>query len=455
MTKGERYTPSSGFKALERKLRTLYKCVVNKDEITADNLRGCAAIVFGAPKVKFEPNEILAIKEFMMAGGGVLLTAVEGSEAENVSFLNKFTQDYGISINRDCVVRTVYQKEYFHPKEAYIKDCSLNRAFSDACGKKAASSSSSSYFDSASAKSEDSALTICYPYGASLSLSRPALPLISSGLLAFPASRALCAAIKPGKGWLAVLGSSAIFDDQNIAKLDNAALAQGIFKLITTPGMPLDQIDPDRPEYGERVEVPDVEALAERLRSCLEETDELPADFRELFDHELFKFDSNHIPATIKLFHDVNVKHETLRLIPPQFEVPLPPLQPAVFLPTFREPPPPALELMDLDEYLASDKSKLAQLTNKCTDIDLDYFVREAGEILGITDKIKTEKGIPLGGAAPAPETKEGKESKDDKPPPPVVTANEILEYLLKKLVNYKKIDQSDNQPPAKSSIKR
>ncbi len=44
-----------------------------------------------------------------------------------------------------------------------------------------------------------------------------------------------------------------------------------------------------------------------------------------------------------------------LNLIPPSFETPLPPLQPAVFPPTIREPPPPALELFDLDESFASE----------------------------------------------------------------------------------------------------
>lgn len=39
----------------------------------------------------------------------------------------------------------------------------------------------------------------------------------------------------------------------------------------------------------------------------------------------------------------------------PQFETPLPPLQPAVFPPAIREPPPPALELFDLDESFASE----------------------------------------------------------------------------------------------------
>jgi hypothetical protein len=42
----------------------------------------------------------------------------------------------------------------------------------------------------------------------------------------------------------------------------------------------------------------------------------------------------------------LNVKHEPLSLIPPQFVCPLPPLNPAVFPPQMREPPPPALDLV-------------------------------------------------------------------------------------------------------------
>jgi len=44
----------------------------------------------------------------------------------------------------------------------------------------------------------------------------------------------------------------------------------------------------------------------------------------------------------------LHLKHEQLSLIPPQFEVPLPPLQPAVFPPYMKDPTPPALELFDL-----------------------------------------------------------------------------------------------------------
>lgn len=90
----------------------------------------------------------------------------------------------------------------------------------------------------------------------------------------------------------------------------------------------------------------------------------------------------------------LNVKHEPLSLIPPQFETPLPPLQPAVFPPTLREPPPPALDQFDLDEHFASERIRLAQLTNKCSESDLDYFVRESGEILGVQPNLPDDKCV-------------------------------------------------------------
>ena len=46
------------------------------------------------------------------------------------------------------------------------------------------------------------------------------------------------------------------------------------------------------------------------------------------------------------------MKHEPLTLIPPQFVCPLPPLQPAVFPPTMKEPPPPALDQVPWGTYV-------------------------------------------------------------------------------------------------------
>ena len=54
-----------------------------------------------------------------------------------------------------------------------------------------------------------------------------------------------------------------------------------------------------------------------------------------------------------------------------------------------KELPNPSLELFDLDDEFSQEKVRLAQLTNKCEDTDLEYFIREAGDILGISDKVK------------------------------------------------------------------
>jgi len=44
----------------------------------------------------------------------------EGGETKNNSNLNYLLEQFGISVNSDCVVRTAYQK-YFHPKENLIQ----------------------------------------------------------------------------------------------------------------------------------------------------------------------------------------------------------------------------------------------------------------------------------------------------------------------------------------------
>ncbi|CAE7764041.1 Intraflagellar transport protein 52-like [Symbiodinium microadriaticum] len=108
--------------------------------------------------------------------------------------------------------------------------------------------------------------------------------------------------------------------------------------------------------------------------------------------HVLYKFHRFDVCAVdgpaVKLYHQLGVKHEPLTLIPPQFETPMPALQPAargprVFPPCLREPPPPSLDLFDLDEQFASERVRLA-----CTDDDLDFYIRQAGEILGVSQKL-------------------------------------------------------------------
>ncbi len=83
------------------------------------------------------------------------------------------------------------------------------------------------------------------------------------------------------------------------------------------------------------------------------------------YEHTL-QVPSDYPSSHARAYEKLGLKHETLTLIQPQFETPLPPLQPSVFPPGLHELPPPALDLFDLDEHFSSERVRLAQITNKC-----------------------------------------------------------------------------------------
>ena len=64
------------------------------------------------------------------------------------------------------------------------------------------------------------ALSFLYPYGATLNVARPAVPVLSTGSVSFPLNRPVCALYShPGScGKLAVVGSGAMFADQYIGR---------------------------------------------------------------------------------------------------------------------------------------------------------------------------------------------------------------------------------------------
>jgi intraflagellar transport protein 52 len=215
------------------------------------------------------------------------------------------------------------------------------------------------------------ALKFVYPYGATLNVARPAVAVLSTGSVAFPLNRPVCALYthtnasgSPG-GKLAVLGSVHIFSDKYIDKEDNDKVRDVLFRFLTSSDIELNQIDADDPEVNfvciscfyyafhichssyysceskihvflqisDYIMVPDTARLAEKPRVCLQESvDEIPTDYTKLFNQRLFSINTGCVPAAIQAYQDLNVKHEPLRLITPQFETPLPPLQAAVII---------------------------------------------------------------------------------------------------------------------------
>jgi intraflagellar transport protein 52 len=205
-----------------------------------------------------------------------------------------------------------------------------------------------------------------------------------------------------------------MLDDEFMEFEKNRQLADVIFHwLLFNSDCDLKFAYGEEPEISDYHHIPHTQGLAMNLKSCLQENEQLPRDFTQLFDESLFKFDTDLIPEAVKLYSQLGVKHEPLTLIPPSFETPMPALQPAVFPPCLREPPAPALDLFDLDEQFASERVRLAQLTNKCTDDDLEFYIRQAGEVLGVTEKLGDRR-----------------------------SAKHILEYIFRQLVNFKKMNQ-------------
>jgi intraflagellar transport protein 52 len=305
-SKSEAYTPQSGLKQWRRKLQGVVKIFINKDPITLERLREAACYVFVAPQERFSAEEFESMRQYMEEGGALMFMLAEGGESRLGTNLNIFLEEYGIAVNADSVVRTVYYK-YLHPKEVYISHGVLNRGINAGAGKKlggAREAGAAALSSSISEAGPNAQLAFAYPYGASLTVQKPAFPVLSSGHISFPLNRPICALHEsPGGGRLCVLGSSHIFEDGWFDKDENGKLADVLVKwLLSLEGVSMDPLDSDDVEIAEYHHVPDTESLAQRVRCCLEETEDVTRDFTTLFDDSLFKFDTSLIPEAVQLY---------------------------------------------------------------------------------------------------------------------------------------------------------
>lgn len=404
-SKKEALSPTNGLKVFTRRLKAGWKVVSNKDPITPENLAIAKLLVLASPKEKFTTAEIEAMKKYIENGGSIFVMMGEGGELKSQTNVNVLLEQFGMEVQSDVVLRSHYYK-YFHPKEALVSNGVINRAISQVTGKWSGDIDDDS--------NHTLALTFVYPFGATLNTTKQAIVLLSTGGVCYPLNRPVCAFSQPKgiKGKIIVVGSVSMFSDQYLEKEENSKILDALITLLTTDDIKLNQIDAENPEISDYNLLPNIGTMAEQPKSCLQETEELPRDITTLFDNSLFNLDTSLMPKVIKAYEQLKVAHEPLTLITPQFETPLPPLQPAVFPPTFREPAAPLLDLFDLDEHFTSQKGRLAQLTNKCTDNDLEYYVRECGDILGISSKL----------------------------PPNKRSAKDVLEYVLYRIVEFKKV---------------
>jgi intraflagellar transport protein 52 len=322
----------------------------------------------------------------------------EGGEQKSNTNINYLLEQFKISVNNDCVVRTSYYK-YLHPKEAYISSGWLSNDFvrvckglpirSDATAGGKYSKKYTTLDEEAGSKDTKGGLEYVYTYGSTINTVHPAFPMLGSGPVSYPTERPVVAGYldRQRGGKVVVCGSLRMFDDDFIKNEDNSKVLNGIMRYLGSNDIHFTDVgnkeDNDTVEYNR---VPDTAALSSKVRSWLQESEELPKDFTILFSQDLFRFDTNLVPEAILMYKKMDVVKEPLTLIPPTFETPMPQLEPAVFPPSLKELDPPALELFDLDDHFANEKIKLAQLTNKYTDID--YYVRQCGDTLGLSSYV-------------------------------------------------------------------
>lgn len=359
-------------------------------------------VVFGSPREKFSDTELQSVKKFINKGGSLFFLSNEGGDTKQGTNGNDLLQEYGITIKANCLISTV-QEHYLHPKEVLVSDSVLcneltqfSRSEIDATDFASWDSSSLHRKGSGSLNFQDSLTSsdenfkIVYPYGATLTLQKPAAAILSSGLMAHPVRQPIGAIWQGGKenGKVAVIGSVAIFEDSWIEKESNAKLFDFlILWLLARIPIKTDKINMEELESAELEYAPNIGALANRLRCCLQEADELPRDFTRLTDDSLFTYNTNLVPEVVNLYKCLGVKPGPLTLIAPEFETPTLPLLPAILPPSLREPPPPPLDLFDLDDCFASPFVHLARLTNKCKAADCEdllFYILESTSTIGI-----------------------------------------------------------------------
>ncbi|KAK4885769.1 hypothetical protein RN001_002040 [Aquatica leii] len=372
-SKNELFIVQENYKIFQRKLKISWKVVINKEEITRDLLQNCAILILPGCRSPFNETEIEVMKVYLENGGKLLILLYESSQ-EDRSNINVLLEQYGITPNMDCIIRTHYYK-YFHPKECYVEDSNINKSLSN----------------------QKLHFNLIFPYGCTLNVSRPSAVVFTSGTTTFPIDRPLGAVYcnSTTGGVLIAIGSGYMFSDKYIDQEQNEKFREFIFEFISSTNVSVTSDHDDDLEIWDHHIVPDITEVADRPKLCL--TDAIchttTMDYSKLFDHKMYSMNTNLVPEAIKLYDKLRVKHQTLKLISPNFEAPLPPLQAAVFPPSFRELPPPPLELFDLDEAFSSPLTRLAQFTNKLlsstsnndqSEQQLDFYIQECGKIVKI-----------------------------------------------------------------------
>lgn len=279
-SKSEGLNPKKGYEEFFKKMKHDYKCSLNKEEIDINNLDGIKVFILGMPRQMFNAKELDHLKQFVQSGRSLFVILGEGGEQKANTNINYLLEQFKISVNNDCVVRTSYYK-YLHPKEAFVSHGCLSKDFVRVCkglqvrpdAGGAGGKYSKKYTtleDEGVGKDEKAGLEYVYCYGSTVNTVHPAFPMLGSGPVSYPTERPIVAGYvdRQRGGKVVVCGSLRMFDDDFIKEEDNSKVLNGIMRFLSSNDVNL--TDVNRKEDNDTVEynrVPDTAALASKVRS--------------------------------------------------------------------------------------------------------------------------------------------------------------------------------------------
>ena len=250
-----------------------------------------------APTKKFKTSELDALKQYLEGGKSIIFMAGEGGELKLGTNINYLLENNGIFINDDAVIRTSYFK-YFNPKEVFIQNGVCDQEFIRVANKKEKQTvgkqnrrlafALDNEYDDDNPDSGLGGFHFVYPFGCTLTVNHPAVPLLTSGPISYPVNKPLMAMFRNKKrGKLVVIGSYEMLSDDYIEKEENEKIAIFISALLEDKEFEPDMKDKGKGKKGEEqiddiIKIPDIAEMSENLKACLQ------VDFSDSFENNYF-----------------------------------------------------------------------------------------------------------------------------------------------------------------------
>jgi intraflagellar transport protein 52 len=213
------------------------QCALNKDEIKYEKIKNADILIFAAPTKRFKKAEFDALQKYLEDGKHIFYMADEGGENKIDTNFNFLLENYNMLANNDTVIRTAYFK-YFHPKEVFVQNGVCDDDFIRLVNKEekraglGRNKRLALAFDNDGDDTADTGLGgyhFVYPFGCSLAVKAPSVPLLTSGPISYPVNQPVCAYYQSkNKGVLLVIGSYRFLTDDYIDKEENAKMVVGL-----------------------------------------------------------------------------------------------------------------------------------------------------------------------------------------------------------------------------------